>query len=753
MNRIHSAPDPQESDRRGPARPAPMSTITHEITCADARSRNRVPAAGLIQRSVLVLVVAISSLMTPATAAEKITQAQVEEMVQAMVAEFRLRHDPVRHWEPAVYPDDNTAQPTGRTALVALAMLEAGEPAQSEKLAEALRWIAENPADGTYAIAVRLMVWCRMPEEYRPLANAELQRLLERFSLEAGGWDYIPEPRPWLVDQSITQYALQAIADAQEAGLKVPPRIIDMVRGRFLAMQTEDGGWGYQKATDTPRGSMTAAGLATLALCERIRPANDRTRRAVERSITRAIAWLDRYFDPETNPGHTPRMNKGSGKAGDYWLYYWLHALERAGRATGLRRFGNQDWFEACATSIRDRMFQGNLETGLSIKWSPANDHLAFALFVLHRGLESIPFGLFDTTDTLPVSDELGPAAQTLSDVIEKGVGWTRIGLNDDLDAWKRLPMVVVRGDGKAKWLKDPESPEARRLFDYASDGGVVLAAPNDRGLFSKNLMNLFQTAHPNLTSRKIESKDAVRNQPTPWRGRAEVLESPVRLWLVTTPKLALGSDSNAKNVKDAANMLSAICLAETGGRLPSRANADNLAAANLRRTIRLSRNRHAGDWEPEPAMLERLAARAKTSGVLLEIEPSSEVPGPGEGVLWISGATAEDAAGIDLEAMAVASKGGRRLLIESLDKAFTAGLTTRLSTAGWKIGAPPPNCPPGTARLTPPDGGGGLLVTASISRPLMGRRTEDGTSISRVIQLVQVVADLESKDDAPSGG
>lgn len=701
----------------------------------------------------IALLVVSLTFVAPIDAAPDVTEAEVEEMVEAMVTEFRIRHDPVRHWEPAVYPDDNTAQPTGRTALVALAMLEAGEPAQSDKLAEALRWIAENPANGTYAIAVRLMVWCRMPEQYRPLAKAELRRLLDRFSLEAGGWDYIPEPRPWLVDQSLTQYALQAIADAHEAGLTVPPRIIDMVRNRFLAMQTEDGGWGYQKVTDTPRGSMTAAGLATLALCERIRPANDRTRKAVERSISRAIAWLDRHFDPDTNPGHTPRMNAGSGKDGDYWLYYWLHALERAGRATGLRRFSDQDWFEACATSIRDRMFQGNLDTGLSIKWRPANDHLAFALFVLHRGLESIPFGLFETTGSLPVNDELGPAAQTLSDVIEEGVGWTRIGLDDDLDAWNRLPMVVVRGDGRAKWLKDPDSPEARRLLTYAANGGVVMTAPADRGLFSKNLATLFRNSNPTLTSRKIESKDPVRNQPTPWRGRADILESPVRTWLVTTPRLALGSDSNAKNVKDAANMLSAICLAETGGRLPSRAEPTPLTDANLRRTIRLSRNRHPGGWEPEPAMFERLAERARNSGVDFEIEPSSEVPGSGDGVLWISGATAEDAAALDLDAITTANEGGRRLLIESLGKPFTAGLTSRLSAAGWKIGAPPPNCPPGTARLTPPDGSGGLLVTASVSRPLMGRIAEDGTSTSNVIQLVQVVADLANPEDPPSGG
>ena len=120
-------------------------------------------------------------------------------------------------------------------------------------------------------------------------------------------------------------------------------------------------------------------------------------------------------------------MDPVYGKEGDYYLFYWLHALERAGRATGLRRFGDQDWFDACAASIKERMFEGDLETGLRIPWNPRTNHLALALFVLHRGLESVPLGFFDTTDTPAVSDALGPAARTLSDVIEEGVGWIRI--------------------------------------------------------------------------------------------------------------------------------------------------------------------------------------------------------------------------------------------------------------------------------------------------------------------------------------
>ena len=55
-------------------------------------------------------------------------------MVDALVARIRANHEPTRQWEPEVLPEGNVAQPTGRTALAALALLEAGVPAQSPKL-------------------------------------------------------------------------------------------------------------------------------------------------------------------------------------------------------------------------------------------------------------------------------------------------------------------------------------------------------------------------------------------------------------------------------------------------------------------------------------------------------------------------------------------------------------------------------------------------------------------------------------------
>ena len=705
--------------------------MTSNFTIPPRRTRFLGRFKTLHRLTAILLLTAALPLAGPAAGDDPVDSGEVKLMIDALIEELRSRHDPEIQWEPRTYPEGNIAQPTGRTALVALAMLEAGVPAQSDKLAAALEWMADNPAQGTYAISVRLMVWCHLPEEYRPIARTELTRLINAFSLEAGGWDYIPTPRPGYVDQSLTQYALQGIADAHEIGLEIPPRLIDLTRSRFLAMQTPDGGWGYKKAQDPPRGSLTAAGLASLALCEKIKPSRGRVRQVVDRSIAGAIDWLDARFERDTNPG--PR-------ADDYYLFYWLHAIERAGRATGVRRFRNQDWFEACVTTIKERMVAGNAETGFWIKWEPSNYKMAFVLFILHRGLESVPFGLFDTTETLQIHDELGPAARTLSDTIEQGVGWTRVELADDMAAWQQIPILVVRGTGGADWLDDPESPVARRLLDYLRNGGLVVPEPTDRGRFSAELIDLVKQAHPTLTTRRIESKDPIRGTPTSWRGRADVLESPVRSWILSAPKLELGSGTREREIEDSANMLAAFCVSETAGLLPSRVRDPKAPEAPESRRIRITRIRHEGDWAPEPESLRRLADALRSTPVRITIDDPDTLEG--EGIAWVNGATREDADRIDPEALRTG--GARRILVESMNEAFTEAFSARLLADGWVIANAPPDTPAGSARITHPDGTTGLLITEVITRTIMGRPATDGSSMTEIARLLRITADLD---------
>ena len=59
--------------------------------------------------------------------------------------------------------------------------------------------------------------------------------------------------------------------------------------------------------------------------------------------LKRATAWLSDHFFVGQNLGTGPR-----GK------YYYLHGLERAGRLTGQRFFGNHDWYREGAEELVD---------------------------------------------------------------------------------------------------------------------------------------------------------------------------------------------------------------------------------------------------------------------------------------------------------------------------------------------------------------------------------------------------------------
>ena len=107
-----------------------------------AQELTRIPAWLLL--AALAFTTSASSALPASATEEPINAATIEAMVECLVAELESRHDAVRHWEPENYPrnDDGSlasiAQPTGRTALVALALLEAGVPAQSPELSKAL---------------------------------------------------------------------------------------------------------------------------------------------------------------------------------------------------------------------------------------------------------------------------------------------------------------------------------------------------------------------------------------------------------------------------------------------------------------------------------------------------------------------------------------------------------------------------------------------------------------------------------------
>ncbi len=96
---------------------------------------------------------------------------------------------------------------------------------------------------------------------------------------------------------------------------------------------------------------MTCAGISSLIFCGSRRIQSFESLRgeeidrcgegALDPFLNRGIDWLANHFDVSQNIGH-----------GRQWKIYYLYGLERAGRLTGVRFFGPNDWYRLGAEEL-----------------------------------------------------------------------------------------------------------------------------------------------------------------------------------------------------------------------------------------------------------------------------------------------------------------------------------------------------------------------------------------------------------------
>ncbi|MFM8981218.1 MAG: hypothetical protein ACKOSS_12260, partial [Planctomycetia bacterium] len=261
----------------------------------------------------------------------------------------------------------------GSTLLAALALQHAGAredggTAADRALARALaladrlgpgRARVPDVDPGTYTTSLlALVLRARGREADRPRMQ-RLRDLLLRTQARNGQWGYRGEPGtsgrggPESGDHSNLQFALLALGALAAEGADVAPEPLARARAWVLAAQRPDGGFGYGSGGSTasaPSGSMTAAGIANLALVEALAGREDPLARA---AIERALAWLSDGWRIDRNPGPAPGTpGERQRNAGRGWLHYWLWTLERACVLAGHERVGGHDWYAEGATHL-----------------------------------------------------------------------------------------------------------------------------------------------------------------------------------------------------------------------------------------------------------------------------------------------------------------------------------------------------------------------------------------------------------------
>ena len=402
----------------------------------------------------------------------------------------------------------------GTTSLCLLALLSSGMTPDDEPVSRGLHYIEQFTPEmqqrQTYPIALQTMVFCQAdPEKYRARIEENAGALLRgQFRTEnpySGGWSYSDLQQNFsyaTADNSNSQFAVLALYEAQKAGVEIPESVWKGIEEYWIRLQNKDGSWGYRASYDrksdrlsarnasgTGTGSMTCAGIVALWVSDALRISGvslsgdkisccDGDARPSNRErIEKGFDWLADHFSVRSNPG-----------SGTY-LYYYLYGLERTGRLTACRFFGDKDWYREGADYLL------GLKNELSRSWKAGASGetldvvaTSFALLFLSKGRWPVLISKlrYDSPENSQEwnchPDDLDHLTRYIESAWGKNLTWQVIDASKAAaDDYRQTPVLSI--SGRVSPL--PDDPAARRalvenLRAYLEQGGFILAEALD---------------------------------------------------------------------------------------------------------------------------------------------------------------------------------------------------------------------------------------------------------------------------------
>ncbi len=575
-----------------------------------------------------ILLALVGSDLAPRAKAA-VTREEVERAIKGGVRYLLKQQRPDGSW-----PEIDDDARTGTTSLVTLALLTAGESPDAphiQKSLEFLRKFDPGQLDSVYSVSLQTMVFAAAkPKEdiVRIQANVDW---LQDAQLKPG--DHSPWPGSWSYkstktrhgDNSNSQYALLGLNAATEVGVKVKPEVWALAREYWKRYQLAEGSWSYTPdANNGATASMTCAGISSLVISglkrfrgvERLlgeRDVEDCGRGGADPNLQAGINWMSTHFMVGQNFG-----------ASQQWKYYYLYGLERTGRLSGLRFFGDHDWYrEGAEELVHDQDKLDGFWRGTQYERYPVIS-TSFALLFLAKGRSPV------------VINKLrhGPGADWNNDVddVRNLVGAVSRDWNHLL-TWQVVDPNVARVEDMLQapiaFINGHQAPifDARgkqNLREFVEQGGFLFAeaccgkAEFDRG-FRALMKEVFPDPDYNLHALSPDhavwrSKYALDPNDHALLGiehgcRTVVVYSPSDLscdWnqIESQPDLPRVTKSTrvGQNVVDYA----------TGRELP----ADKLSTPEVkdfraqpprRGALRIAKLRHAGDWNIAPLAIPNL--------------------------------------------------------------------------------------------------------------------------------------------------
>ena len=531
------------------------------------------------------------------------------------------------------WPDYDDETQTGVTSLVTLALLTAGEAPDSPAITNALGYLRKfdpGQLDSVYAVALQTMVFAAATPKVdivRIQANADWLQDAQLKpgdpALWPGTWNY-RRSKVKHGDNSNTQYALLGLYAATEAGAKVQDEVWKLSRDYWKKYQLLDGSWTYFPEENGRTASMTCAGISSLVItglkrfqgAERLigdREVENCGKGTSDPSLDRAINWVATNFSVEQN---FPR--------GRLWKYYYLYGLERAGRLTGVRFFGNHDWYREGAEELVHE--QDPLEgrwIGQQIERNPVVA-TSFALLFLAKGRAPVLVNKLkhgDGTDWNNDFDDVRNLVGAVSRDWNHLLTWQVVDPNvSRLEDLLQAKIVFFNGHQAPVFSARGE----QNLREFVEQGGFILA---EACCGSKEFDTGFQALMKRVfTDSEYQLKPLAADHPV-WRSKWRLdpqdhplfgIEHGCRTVVIYSPDdlscnwNQIETSADLPRVTRATRIGQNIVDYATGRELP----ADKLSVPDVKNfklqspranTLRIAKIRHAGDWNIAPMAIPNL--------------------------------------------------------------------------------------------------------------------------------------------------
>ena len=435
----------------------------------------------------------------------------------------------------------------GADALVLLALANSGLEASHPTIRSGLAYLRKVPEpEKVYDMAVMIMALAAVNDGRRDAGLiARLAQGLEEAQLQVGhpgAWWYDrASARGGSWDNSNTQFALLGLREAAHAtGYPVDRTTWRRSRDHWLRTQIGNregvggAGWAYSLGGSNTTGSMTVAGIASLTIIQsflreeppdgRLDCCGDAGDDEVQQAIDAGVRWLGSRFRIRSNP-----------EADRQWALYYLYGLERAGRLSGRRFFGDHDWYREGAQYLVSTQTPGGA-------WRPDSSSpfesdpvygTAYVLLFLSKGLapvlvNKLKFGPRDPLSGEPLSDDWNRHrgdARNLVDFISgrdhwpKLLTWQVVDLDKaaaahDVQALLQAPVQLLSGRDAPRSI---DGPQLELLREYVAQGGFLFAVQNcesadfDEG-FRDMIKRMFPTGEFRLR-RLPETHDVYRSE------------------------------------------------------------------------------------------------------------------------------------------------------------------------------------------------------------------------------------------------